>query len=137
MESNRVGMLIGLLVGSVLAIALWLLIYTIMGKRRIRAQMGEMAGLCTERLKELAADPMSPQVGWAMGELKERGIIVRPSLESVCALLTSAEYARRVRGMTTLFGLYPEVFAKIDKDASSTDSPEVWRARLAAILEGG
>jgi len=135
-EARWIGMFAGLCLGAVLAVAVWMILYTMSAKRRIGRQRREMAELSTERLKEIAADPSNRALGFAMGELKNRGIDARPSLDSVCALLTSAEQGRRVQGMTTLFGLYPEVFAKIGEDASSDDSPEVWRARLAGIREG-
>src|SRR5439155_1818011 len=111
--------------------------YWLAASARLRRQRREMADLPTERLKELAFDPTSREMPFAMGELKNRGIDARPSLESVCELLVSQEHNRRALGISLLFGLYPAVFAKIGHDASSTDSPEVWRGRLAAMLDGG
>ena len=131
------GMLVGLFVGAILAIAFWLGSYYLAASAGLRRQRREMADLATERLKELAVDPTSREMPFAMGELKNRGIDARPSLESVCELLVSPQHNRRALGISLLFGLYPKVFAKIGDDASSTDPPEVWRDRLAAALDGG
>jgi len=65
-------------------------------------------------------------------ELEKRGVEARPSFAAVCELLTAPDPNLRGQGMSLMFALYPEAFARIGKGASSADSPEVWRERLAA-----
>src|SRR4051812_31005763 len=69
------GLLVGLCLGAVAAIAIWIGVYWVTGRRRISRQMREVADLPTERLMEMAVDPLCRRLGFAMGELKDRGII--------------------------------------------------------------
>ena len=92
-----------------------------------------VAALPTERLREIAADPIDPDLGFAIGELERRGIEEKPSLQSLFGLLTSANSNRRGYGMSLLMALYPEVWSKVAVDSSNLDAPEVWRSRIAAL----
>jgi hypothetical protein len=94
-----------------------------------------MRTLSTEQLRDIAADPMSRDLGFAIGELDRRGIEARPSLESLLALLTSPNSNRRGLGLSLLAGCYPSVVEQFGLGCSSADAPEVWQARIAALRD--
>jgi len=127
------GMAAGVCGGAVLAVIIWCYGYIQAFRWRLLRRRGEMAKLSTEDLRRIAVDPTASEMAFAMEELSKRGEKVRPSLESLFDLLESPLSNRRVLGMSLLFGLYPAVHAKIPKGASSSDPPEVWRSRLAAL----
>ncbi|HEY1683601.1 MAG TPA: hypothetical protein VGG19_02465, partial [Tepidisphaeraceae bacterium] len=134
--AHFLGLLLGLLVGYMLKIAIGVCVFYCCRVSQHKQGKQAMALLPDERLIAIANDPLSRDLGWAMGELQKRGIKARPSLDSVCDLLTSPLSNRRAYGLSLLFGLYPEIFAKIGKGCSSDDPPEIWRGRLEAIRLG-
>ena len=97
--------------------------------------MRDVRAMSTARLTEHATDPTSRDMGFAMGELEKRGVEARPSFAAVCEVLTAPDPNLHGHGMSLMFALYPDAFARISKGASSADPPDVWRDRLAA-LEG-
>jgi hypothetical protein len=131
-----VGMFAGVLLGCILALVIWGSVYYCLLSARLKRQMQNAAKLPTERLIELAEDPTSREMAFAMGELQKRGIDARPTRQSLCELLTSPQSNRRGLGMSLLFGMYPDFWAKISEGSSSGDPPEVWRSRLAAVRDG-
>jgi hypothetical protein len=131
------GVLAGGLIGCVTAIVIWGFVYYVALSTRLKRRLRNTAELPTERLLQLAVDPTAQNMAFAISALQKRGIDARPSLESLCELLTSPESNRRSLGMGLLFGMYPDFWAKIAKGLSSSDSPEVWRTRLVAVRDGG
>ncbi len=123
----------GLVLGYVAANVVWVTQRVSTFRTRLTERRRRAAELSSEELRAIASDPTAPEMAFAIGELDKRGIHVRPSLESLLALLTSPEAGRRILGMTLMFGIYPEVFAKIGQGSSSADPPDVWRARIAAL----
>jgi hypothetical protein len=127
------GMVTGICVGCVLAITIWVVVYYQIMQLRLKRHLREVEKFSTERLRAIASDPTSCDLGFAIGELNRRGLEARPSLESLRQLLISAESNRRALGMSLLFAMYPSVWSKIAKGSSSADSSEIWRNRFAAI----
>jgi len=126
------GMLAGIVLGGLGSVAIWAVVHYVALSSRLKRRMRDVRAMSTERLTELATDPTSRDMGFAMGELEKRGVEARPSFAAVCELLTAPDPNLRGQGMSLMFALYPEAFARIGKGASSADSPEVWRERLAA-----
>jgi hypothetical protein len=127
------GAITGAAVGFVGAIAAWCVLFYFVRRAQIQRSYREVSALPTEELRKIAADPASRQLGFAMGELKRRGIEMRPSLESILALLTSDNSGRRGVAMGLMSVMYPSVWSKISDGSSSWDSSEVWRARIASL----
>lgn len=131
------GAIIGLVVGCVVWFALWIIGTYFLAKERLKRQRQEMTALATEELKKLAVDPSQREMAFAISELERRGIKnIRPARESLLELLTSANPNQRALAFSYLSVLYPAVFAKITPAGSaSTDAPEIWRERIAALGE--
>jgi len=123
----------GAVVGCGAAIIIWGTIYYQTLRLSLEHRQRAVSTLATERLRQIAADPTSPDLGFAIGELARRGVDAGPSLESLFSLLTSADSNRRGLGMSLLPALYPHVWLKIPLDSSNMDSAEVWRSRIAAL----
>jgi uncharacterized membrane protein YccC len=136
-SSRWFGMFVGVFAGCILAVAVWVSVLYISLSVRMTRRMREVEAMASERLTEVAADPTSRDLGFAIGELEKRGIKTRPSLASVCELLMSPDSNRRGLGMSLMFGFYPKVWAQIAEDSSSDDPPDVWRKRLAALRNEG
>ena len=132
------GAVIGFVTGCLMAVILWTTGHYFLAKARIRRRLLEISSLSDEQLKEIAVNPTSSGLGFAIAELERRGIKnIRPSIESLCELLTSQNANRRALGHAHLSIMYPSTFAKIAKDgSSSSDAPEVWRERIAALTAG-
>jgi hypothetical protein len=129
------GAIIGFAIGCLVWFALWLIGYWFFAKARLKDRRQKMSVLSTEELKKLAVDPLCREMALAMMELDRRGFKnIRPPVESFLELLTSNNPNLRALGFSQLFAMYPSTFQKIaNKDSSSTDSPEVWRERIAAL----
>jgi hypothetical protein len=130
-----VGLVAGLLAWLALLV-LWVVAYGVAFSRYLDRRRECMRRLSNEQLRQIASDPISRDLGFAIGELDRRGIDARPSLESLLALLTSSDSCRRGRGLSLLHGLYPSVLGQFGMGCSSADAPEVWRARVAALRDG-
>lgn len=129
------GLIIGFVAGCVAWFVLWIVAFVLISSARLRRLKAEMSALSTEELQKIATDPSRREMGFAIAELERRGIKrVRPSLESLFELLTSPQPNKRALGFSQLAAIYPSTWAKICKDGdSSTDPPEVWRERIAAL----
>jgi hypothetical protein len=123
----------GAAVGCGAAIIIWGAIYYQTVRVSLQRRQRAVSALATEWLREIAADPTSRDLGFAIGELARRGFEAGPSLESLFGLLTSADSNRRGHGMSLLMALYPHVWSKIPLGSSNMDTVEVWRSRIAAL----
>jgi hypothetical protein len=132
-----VGLLAGLVLGCIGAILFWgVMTYYSIRRRHLR-RLREISKISSDRLRQVALDPTSVDGVFAQSELARRGIDVRPSLESLCNLLTSDDSNSRGLAMSLLMAFYPNAWFKIpEKDASNLDSPEKWRSRISAFKEG-
>jgi hypothetical protein len=128
-----VGAVAGAAVGCGAAIIIWGAIYYQTGLVSLQRRQRAVSALATERLREIAADPTSRDLGFAIGELARRGVEAGPSLESLFDLLRSADSDRRGQGMSLLMALYPQVGSKLPLGSSNMDTVEVWRTRIAAL----
>jgi hypothetical protein len=131
------GAVAGALVGCGAAIAIWLSILGLTFDLHLQRRLRAMAALSTERLREIAADPTSQDLGFAIGELARRGVEAVPPLESLLGLLTSADSNRCGLGMSLLMACYPHVWSKFPGGSSNMDPAEVWRSRIAALEDAG
>jgi hypothetical protein len=133
--ASWMGVIIGFVIGCLMAVILWGTGYYFLAKARIRKQRLRISTLPTEQLQKIAIDPTSPDLGVAIGELERRGFKkIRPSLESLFELITSTDRNKWGLGLGLLFAMYPSACAKIAKEgSSSSDEPEVWRERIAAF----
>jgi hypothetical protein len=113
----------------------WAIGHYIVVRARIRRRVQSASKLSVEQLYRITEDPTSPDLGFALSELDRRGIEARPSLESVLALLTSSHSNRRGLGLSLLHALYPSVAAKLPRESSNADGPDVWRERLNGLSE--
>jgi hypothetical protein len=129
------GAAVGLLVGSVLWLILWLIGKLTVTHMRTNKARRKLATYSTEQLRKMVAEPASPEVGFAIVELDRRGIEARPSLESLFPLLTSPDVSQRTLGMWLLDFVDPPIDHHLLIGASNSDSPEVWRERLARLRE--
>jgi hypothetical protein len=129
------GAILGLAVGCLVWFLLWIVGYYFFFRARLQNQRQKMAVLSTEELKKIAVDPSCRDMAFAIGELERRGVKnIRPSAESLLDLLTSDNPNWRAVGFSNLSIMHPSVFKKIATEGcSSSDAPEVWRERIAAL----
>jgi hypothetical protein len=120
-------------VGCGAAIVIWGAIYYLTLRLSLQRRQRTVRALPTERLWEIAADPISRDLAFAIGELERRGFEAGPTLDSLLSLLTSDDSNRRGLGMPLLMVFYPHVWSKISRGSSNMDSAEVWRSRIAAL----
>jgi hypothetical protein len=117
-----------------LVLTLFLLDLVLTGRRHFRAVhkiRAEVSRLPTEQLRAIAATPSHPHFGFAYATLAGRGIEVKPERRLFLEMLVSPSATTRGQGMAFLTTFYPEV--RLPEGCSSSDSPEVWRERIAAI----
>ena len=67
-------------VGCGAAIIIWGVIYYQTLRLSLQRRQRTVSALATERLREIAADPTSRDLGFAIGELARRGVEAVPSL---------------------------------------------------------
>ncbi|HXI73113.1 MAG TPA: hypothetical protein VNN22_22465 [Verrucomicrobiae bacterium] len=129
------GAITGFGIGCAIGLFSWMAIYYFLRKKQLQQRSQEISGLSDEQLKKIAADPANRDIGFAIGELERRGIKnIRPTVQSLFDLLTSDNANKRALGFSQLFAIYPDTFAKIVKEgSSSSDAPEVWRERISAL----
>ncbi len=127
------GAVAGVFFGCGAAVAAWVVIYYFTFQRRLQRRRDRVAQLANDLLLEIAANPASPDLGFAIGELARRGVEAVPPLSSLFELLTSADSNRRGLGMSLMMALYPQVWSKVSLGSSNLDAPEVWRSRLEAF----
>lgn len=128
------GLFIGFCVGCLLAILTWGIVYYLFAKARHNKISRELSKLSDEQLKEIATNPSSRNLAFAMAELERRGITgIRPTIESVFESLTSNDANARAMGLSCMIALYPGTLESLSDGASSGDGPEVWRERIAAF----
>src|SRR5262249_21776120 len=130
-----IGVVLGIIVGSVTWVAVGLTRHYVAFRRRFLRQRQNASNMSTDQLLRIAADPTSPDLGFAIGELDRRGIEALPSLESLFALVTSENSNRRGLGLSLLGACYPDLSAKLPPGSSSMDAPEVWCTRVVALKE--
>jgi hypothetical protein len=129
------GAIAGVVVGCLAAVLIWAVTYSVTFNRSLDRRIHHVSTLSTEQLCEIASNPLSPDLGFAIAELDRRGTNARPSLQSLLDLITSADGNRRGLGLSLLHALYPSEFEKIPMGSSSADSPEIWRGRVEALGE--
>jgi hypothetical protein len=101
------------------------------GRVRIMGIQARLLPLSTDQLCELMRTPGHPDSQFALIELMQRGIDVRPTKEQLFGLLTSGNPNLCMDAMTNLEIFYPEL--PIPEGASNLDSPKIWRSRVEAF----
>lgn len=132
--AHWVGLIIGLVLGIPLALVSWCGIYYVAVRVDLKQRRHAMSLTATEDLKKIVSDPSSGNLGFAMEELRRRGIKSRPSLDAMCELLVSDDSRRRGLAMSLFSAIYPELWSRcVVTGWSNMDSPEIWKSRVAII----
>jgi hypothetical protein len=107
-------------------------------KTHLDRETAAVSGLNNDKLIELASDPTSKRMPFAMSELEKRGIRAIPSLSSICDMLISDSASNRGTAMTLLGTLYPDVWSRTSKEGwSNRDSKEIWQSRVGMFFRDG